>query len=149
MPSTLPAPAAWVSSRLPGRFIISTRRGDSCIAGDAVVDGDDQRWLPFGGKPDYFGREPVTEFETVGHQKIHRHEVPGAQAAHDQCRAGRAIGIEVSDDEDTSLAMLEDEGNCRIDAVERANRHEPIEGEREVLAVANTARRISAPQDRV
>ena len=126
-----------------------TRRGDSGIARDAVVDGDDQRRPPFRGEPDDLGREPVAELETVGHQEIHRRESPGAQTAHDERRAGRAIRIEVPDDEDAPLAMLEDECDGRIDAVERAHRHESVEREREVLAVANAARRVGAPQNRM
>ena len=77
-----------------------TRRRDTGIAGDAVVDGDDERRAPLGGEPDDLGREPVAELEAVGHQEIHRRESPGAQAAHDQRRAGGAIRVEVSDHED-------------------------------------------------
>ena len=104
---------------------------------------------PLGGEPDDLGREPVAELETVGHQEIHGRESPGAQAAHDERRAGRAVRVEVSDDEDAALAMLEDERDGRIDAVERAYRHESVERERELLAVANAARRVRAPQDRM
>ncbi len=146
-----------VGQRRSGQMVIRdqhldaarTRRGDSGNARDAVVDGDDERRPPFRGEPDDLWREPVAELETVGHQEIHGRESPGAQTAHDERRAGRAVRVEVPDDEDASLAMLEDEGDGRIDAVERAYRHESVEREREVLAVANTTRRVSAPQDRM
>ena len=104
---------------------------------------------PFRGQPDDLGREAVAELEAIGHQEIHRRESPGAQAAHDERGAGRAIRIEVPDDEDASLAMLEDQFDGRIDAVERAYRHESVERERELAAVAHTARRVSAPQHRM
>ena len=87
----------------------------------------------FGGEPDDLGREAVAELETVGHQEIHRRESPGAQAAHDERRAGGAVRIEVADHQDAPLAMLEDQRDGRIDAVERAHRHESIERERELL----------------
>ena len=101
------------------------------------------------GEADDLGRESVAELEAIRHQEIHRRESPGAQAAHDERRAGRAIRIEVTDDEDAPLAMLEDQRDRRLDAVERADRHEPIERERELLAVAHAARRVGATQDRM
>ena len=102
-----------------------------------------------GREPDDLRREPVAELEPVRHQEIDRRESPGAQAAHDERRAGRAVGVEIADDEDAPLAMLEDERDRRFDAVERAHRHQPVERERELLAVAHAARRIGAPQHRM
>ena len=85
------------------------RRGDAGIAGDAVVDGDDERRRALGGEPHDLRREPVAELEAVRHQEIDRRETPGAQAAHDERGARGAVGIEVADDEDAALAMLEDQ----------------------------------------
>ena len=102
-----------------------------------------------GGEPDDLGRESVAELEAVRHQEIHRRESPGAQAAHDQRRAGGAIGVEIADHENAPLAMLENQRDGGIDAVERADRHESVERERELLAVAHAARRVRAAQDRM
>ncbi len=95
---------------------------------------------------DNLGREPVTEFEAVGHQEIHRRETPGSQAAHDERRAGGAISVEVSDHDDAPIAMREDQPHRGVHSFERAHGHEAIERERKFVAVAHAARGISAPK---
>ncbi len=97
--------------------------------------------------PTISGREPVAELEPVRHEEIDVGESPGAQAAHDECRAGGAVGVEIADHENAPLTMLEDELHGRFDAVQRAHRHQPIERERQLLAVAHAARGIGTLQD--
>ena len=109
------------------------RRGDARDARDAIVDRDDQRRRAQRREPDDLGREPVAELEAVRHEEIDVGESPGAQAAHDQRRAGGAVGVEIADHEDAPLTMLEDQLHRRFDAVQRAHRHQAIERERQLL----------------
>ena len=126
-----------------------TRRGDTGVARDAVVDGDDQRRRALGGEPDDLGCESVTKLEAVRHQEIHRRKSPASQAPDDQGRAGGAIRIEVADDENAPLAVFENQLDRRVDAFERAHRNEAIERQRQLAAVAHAARRIGTTQHRM
>ncbi|MNM34939.1 hypothetical protein D3C81_456000 [compost metagenome] len=72
-------------------------------AGDAVVHRDEELGAAGHRQLDDLGGEAIAELETVGHQKIDVMTPHGPQGQHAQGRAGGAVAVEVTDDEDALL----------------------------------------------
>lgn len=79
-------------------------RGDTGMAGDAVVDGDQQVRLQYGQFGHQRRRQPVAVHHAVGHRVHHVARAEQAQAAHADRAGGGAIAVEVTDDEDALAA---------------------------------------------
>ncbi|HSH29710.1 MAG TPA: hypothetical protein VK971_07375 [Thiohalobacter sp.] len=77
--------------------------GNPLMAGYAVVHRHDQVRSAFKCSADDLGREPVTVFEAVGHQELDLACAQGAQRPHAQDAAGRAVGVEITDDQDATV----------------------------------------------
>ena len=97
-------------------------RGDAVVAGDAVVDGDDQPRRHRGGCVDDLRREPVAVLEPVRDEEIddgaHRREPAHADGAR-----GGAVGVVVGDDHDL-LAAGDRVGEARGGGVDPLHRRE-------------------------
>ena len=112
-------------SAVPGKVVVGdqyrdaqcSRRGDALDAGHAIVHGHDQRWLASGRLGNDSRRKAVAEPEPVRHQEIGG-ETPAVQRAQHQGRAGGAIGIEIADDEDPSIAMRQQQARRSFDALQ-------------------------------
>jgi hypothetical protein len=61
----------------------------------------------------------------------------------------RTVCVEVSHHENAALAMFQDQRDRCVDTVERAHGHEPVEREREFLAVADAPRRVRTAKNGV
>ncbi len=72
-------------------------------AGDAVIHRDQKLGAAGHRQLDDLGGKAVSELEAVGHQKIDVTATHGAQGQHAQRRAGGAVAVEVTDDEDPLL----------------------------------------------
>ncbi|MNG93596.1 hypothetical protein D3C79_525670 [compost metagenome] len=77
--------------------------GDTGDTGDAVVHRDEELGAAGHRQLDDLGGEAIAELETVGHQKIDVMTPHGPQGQHAQGRAGGAVAVEVTDDEDALL----------------------------------------------
>ncbi len=74
-------------------------------AGDAVVHRDQELGAAGHRQLDDLGGEAITELEAVGHQKIDVTTAHGAQGQHAQRRAGGAVAVKVTDDENAFCAV--------------------------------------------
>ena len=72
-------------------------------AGDAVVHRDEELGAARHRQLDYLRGQAIAEFETVGHQKIDVVAAHCPQRQHAQGRAGGAVAVKISDDEDALL----------------------------------------------
>ena len=72
-------------------------------AGDAVVHRDQELGAAGHRQLDDLRGEAITELEAVGHQKIDVATAHGAQGQHAQRRAGGAVAVKVTDDENAFL----------------------------------------------
>jgi hypothetical protein len=123
-------------------------RRDARQARDTVVDRDDERGILLGRERHDLGREAVTEFETIRHQKIDVGKTPGPQTAHDERRTRRTVCIEITDDpySSTAATMRQQQLHGGIDPVERTDGQQTIESGPQPRGVIDTARRIGAGQ---
>ena len=87
------------------------------VAGDAIVDGDDQIWPTFGGDIDDDGAEAVALGKAAWHKKIERTGAERAQAEYGHRGASRTIGIVIADDEQLALGLdvIGEQGGSGID----------------------------------
>ncbi len=126
------------------------RRRDAVVAGDAVVDGDDEARRARRGIGDDLGREAVAVFEAVRHEEIdvgaHRRE-----AAHGDRARGGAVGVVVGDDDD-ALARGDRVGEPRrggVDALEQRERRQAREIGVELAGSRDAARGEHAGEHRM
>ena len=74
------------------------------------------------------GRQSVAETESIGHQEIDVRKPKCPQRAHDERTAGRAVGVEIADDQHPAGLAMRSQQRCgRLDAVERAHRQQPLQ----------------------
>jgi hypothetical protein len=127
------------------------RGGDALEARDAVVDGDDERRRALSRERHDLRRESVAEAEAVRHQVADRGVPEPAERPHQQRTRGRAVGVVVANDEDSRAArhVRRKERRRVVDAVERADRQQPLEPELEVGRGADAARGVDPPHDRI
>ncbi|MNH16786.1 hypothetical protein D3C79_764350 [compost metagenome] len=78
--------------------------GHTLYAGNTVVHGNQQLRLAFQGNLNDFRGQAITVFETIGHQVIDMRRPQQTQPQHPHSAGGRAIGIEVANDQD-ALAL--------------------------------------------
>ncbi|MCY1420823.1 hypothetical protein D9M71_364590 [compost metagenome] len=78
--------------------------GHTLYAGNTVVHGNQQLRLAFQGNLNDFRGQAITVFETIGHQVIDMRRPQQTQTQHPYSAGGRAIGIEVANDQD-ALAL--------------------------------------------
>ena len=96
------------------------RRGDAGVAGDAVVDGDQQVGLQRREFVDQRRRQPVAVHDAVGHRVRDAPRAEHAQAAHADRAGGGAVAIEIADDDD--VAVLRDRVGAAAPWPHRARR---------------------------
>jgi hypothetical protein len=120
------------------------RSADTRLAADAVVHGDDQARRATQRQCDDLGRESIAELEPIRHQEIYRRKTPAAQGPHQQCRAGRTIGIEVADDQDQTpaIAVLQQQCGCGLDRAQCTDGQQLSRGECKVGRTADAAGRV-------
>ena len=96
-------------------------------------------------------RQSVAVAHPVGHAHARVHMAEPCQLAQDERRAGCAVRIEVTDDEDArpALDMGGQQLRRRFDAIERRDRQQPAQFQRQLIGLADAPRRIHAPQYRV
>ena len=75
------------------------RGSHAFVAGDAVVDGQQQIGLSLGGQLDDFRGQAIAVFEAIGDQVIHPFQPQGTEALDGHRRGRRAVGIVVADDQ--------------------------------------------------
>ena len=121
------------------------RGGNALDAGDAVVDGDDQRRLPLRCEGDNFRRQAVTEFEPVRHQEVD-HSTHRRQPSHADRACSCAVRVVVGDDQH-SLAANDGIGQAcgrAVDALQGSPRRKARKPAIELRGGTNTTRRIDA-----
>ncbi len=98
--------------RLAGQVMVGDEhvdavRGRHChagVAGDTVVDGDDEIRPRLRGDGDDLGTQPVAVLEAVRHQEVRAGAAHRAQREQAERGAGRAVGVVVTDDQDALVA---------------------------------------------
>ena len=98
---------------LAGQVMISHQHTDTQIlsgrhaldAGDTVVDSDNQVRCLRGRQIDNFRGQAVAKLEAIGHQIPNLPQTHLPQHRYRHGATGRAVGVEVSDDEHASVAF--------------------------------------------
>ena len=97
--------------RVAGQMVIGDQhlpamrlcRRDAGVAGDAVVDGDQQVGLQRGEFLDQCRRQAVAVDHAIRHRVRHARRAQHAQPAHADRAGGGAVAIEVADDQDVAI----------------------------------------------
>ena len=124
---------------------------DPGVRGDAVVHRDQEVGALVRELRDERRRQAVAVAHAVRHAHARIGVAEPRELAQDERRAGGAVRVEVADDED-ARAALDVRGKQfgrRADAVERRDRQQGAQLERQLVRVADAARRVHAPQHRV
>jgi hypothetical protein len=82
--------------------------GHSFVAGDAVVDGDDEVRIPCGGKIHEFRRKAVAVNESIGNQIVDlcfRSSGQGTQGPYADGTGGGSVAVVVGHDQDARLCL--------------------------------------------
>src|SRR5688572_6990225 len=118
---------------------------------DAVVHGDEQLWAQLCGFADDLRRETVAEAKPVRHDVSRIREPESPQLPHDQRRAGRPVGVEITDHYYARTARVA--GDQELDrgrqSAQRSDRQQMTESQIKVLILVYTACRIDPAQDGV
>ena len=126
------------------------RRRDAIDAGDAVIHGHQQVGLALQGDGDDFRGQAVAVLEAIGYQIIDMRRPQLTQAEHTDAARGGAVGIEVADEQDalTLLQCVDQQLDCRIDALELLIRNQPCQPLVQLRRTGHATRRVEALQQR-
>ena len=110
--------------------------------GNTVVDGQQQVGRTACRNLDDLRRQSVAEPEAIRNQVIDLSESEFAQAADDQCRAGRAISIEIADDDHLAVAVFQQQIDASFDPRQCPHRQQVPERVVEILYRAYPPRHV-------
>ena len=81
------------------------RRGNACMARNAMIDRDQQVRLQRGQVIDQPGRQAIAMDHAIGHRVGHVRRTQHAQATHPHRARGRTVAIEIANDDDVSSCV--------------------------------------------